>query len=369
MPQPMTYVIPEQAFDLTLLPERAREIGSDAFRQQVTKYLRAQHGADAGATSVEFVDGNIVVTWIPEEIDSEPMDAIIDLLNAGDYAQAAPMLEDLLHANPNDVVALYNLGMVYSDQGRLGEAQDLLRRATRAAPDHTNAWTALGVAASRANDRQGARTALERALELAPDNPYALRTLGTVHAQNGEYGEAIRLLRSALTAAPDDPLTLLALGQALLGNGPETDAGEADRLLSRVLDIAPHGAVAEQAASIRRQISNRQFRSAAAGNLRPDAVLYCLDALRRYEGMTQEELGPIVMEMATLGQSGLSVNDSAKRYTLRLTPGEFSGLEVVCMMHVGLKKLMPEASSGMDIDDEYQAALATFERERGSGQG
>lgn len=53
--------------------------------------------------------------------------------------------------------------------------------------------------------------------------------------------------------------------------------------------------------------------------------------------MSQAGLGPIVMEMATLGESGLNVNDPEQRYTLKLTPGEFSGLQIVCMMHVGLK--------------------------------
>jgi hypothetical protein len=78
--------------------------------------------------------------------------------------------------------------------------------------------------------------------------------------------------------------------------------------------------------------------------------------------MSKEALSPIVLEMATLGQSGLKVNDPEPQYRLRLIPGDFSGLQIVCMMHVGLKQLDPSMDAGMDLDREYEAALSLFAR-------
>ena len=86
--------------------------------------------------------------------------------------------------------------------------------------------------------------------------------------------------------------------------------------------------------------------------------MYCLGALERFEGMNQAQLAPIIMELTTLGQSGLPVNDHEKRFKLRLLPEEFSALQIVCMMHVGMKKIDTEVDSGFDIEREYEAALA-----------
>jgi len=88
------------------------------------------------------------------------------------------MLEALLRLQPDDADVLYNLGMVYSDEGRLDAARDLLRRAVLAAPDRANAYVALGVAALRAGDPGEAEPALNAAVDLEPHNPFALRTLG-----------------------------------------------------------------------------------------------------------------------------------------------------------------------------------------------
>jgi len=39
-PQPIRFSVPEAEFDLALLPEAARERGSQAFRQAVTNYYK-----------------------------------------------------------------------------------------------------------------------------------------------------------------------------------------------------------------------------------------------------------------------------------------------------------------------------------------
>ena len=358
MPQPIHYAINERDFDLSLIPEAGRKIGTDAFRKYVTKYLQQQYEHLGGETTVEFEDGNITVTWIPTETDREPMEAIIDLLKGGRYDQAAPMLEALLQANPKDHDALYNLGMVYSDQGRLDNARDLLRRAAEVAPDHANSWVALGVAALRANDKGEARKAIERAVALEPKNPFALRTLGSLHAMSGDNEQAVKWLRSALDIAPNDAIILLTLAQTLIELSPKDNASEADLLLHRALDMAPQGEVAEKAKDALRELAGQTFRSKAVSGLRPDAVMYCVDALERFQDMDRAKLTPILLEMATLGQGGLPVNDSEKKFTLRSLPGQFTALNIVCMMHVGMKMIDSNMGSGFDIDPEYEAALS-----------
>ncbi|MFI3187696.1 MAG: hypothetical protein QX198_17110, partial [Methylococcaceae bacterium] len=43
--------------------------------------------------------------------------------------------------------------------------------------------------------------------------------------------------------------------------------------------------------------------------LRPDAVMFCLDALQRLSTLSPQEVGGVAMETATLGQSGLVINN------------------------------------------------------------
>lgn len=363
MPQPIHFVMPEWEFDLLQLPKAGRKVGSDDFRKHVTRYFRKQYEHLDGTTAVEFADGNISVSWTPAETDQDPMGAILGLLNAGRYDQAAPMLEGLLQANPRDRDALYNLGMVYSDQGRLDEARGLLRRAAEVSPDHTNSWVALGVAALRAHDKKEGERALDRAINLEPENPFALRTLGTLHLMAGEFESATARLRDAVRLAPGDPIALLSLGQALIGQDTDESVTEADSVLHRLLQAAPHGEMAERAKDELRKIAGRTFRGNAVGGERPDALMYCLGALERFEGMPQAELAPILMEMATLGESGLPVNDPEQKFMLRSLPGEFSALQIVCMMHVGIKLIDPSQGSGFDIDREYETALAMHRKQ------
>ena len=73
--------------------------------------------------------------------------------------------------------------------------------------------------------------------------------------------------------------------------------------------------------------------------------------------MPRQELGQIVMEIALLGRKGLSINDPTERYSLKNLPGNFSGLQLLSMMHVGIRKLDPHAPTGTNLDREYAAAI------------
>ena len=59
-----------------------------------------------------------------------------------------------------------------------------------------------------------------------------------------------------------------------------------------------------------------------------------------------------------LGQSGLQINDASVRYDLESKPGDYSGLHLLSMMHVGIKLFDPAADTGSGLDREYQLAKA-----------
>ena len=59
--------------------------------------------------------------------------------------EAAAMLEDVLKINPNNVVALTNLGAIYADLTRYKEALDLLNKAKKLNFCDQNLYRNLGI--------------------------------------------------------------------------------------------------------------------------------------------------------------------------------------------------------------------------------
>ena len=98
----------------------------------------------------------------------------------------------------------------------------------------------------------------------------------------------------------------------------------------------------------------------------PAAVLHLLDALRRYAPLTVEQVREIAFEIGMLGQRGLDYADPAPKYTLQTIPGEnFTGLQLMCLLHAGFKRLAPEHDTGMDLDAPFLTALELFNAKEG----
>ena len=74
--------------------------------------------------------------------------------------------------------------------------------------------------------------------------------------------------------------------------------------------------------------------------------------------MPKERIGKITMEIANLGRGGLKINEPEARYHLENMEGDFSGLHLLCLMHVGFQMFDPEADAGTGLDREYEAAVS-----------
>ena len=70
------------------------------------------------------------------------------------------------------------------------------------------------------------------------------------------------------------------------------------------------------------------------------------------------EVGQVVMEIARLGQNRLQINKPGVRYALKTLPGEFSGLQLVSIMHVGIRQLDAKADPCTGLDREHETAIA-----------
>jgi tetratricopeptide (TPR) repeat protein len=90
----------------------------------------------------------------------------------------------------------------------------------------------------------------------------------------------------------------------------------------------------------------------------PAAVAYFLDALRRFERMTDEEVRTMSMEIAAVGMGGLDYASPDQKYTLQSLPGgSFSGLQLMCLMYAGFHSFAPEVDVGMDLREPFSMAV------------
>ena len=156
------------------------------------------------------------------------------------------MLELLLSADGENTDLLYNLGMAYSDLGRLDRAVTLLRRLLALDPSHVNGRVALGVALTRQRKYAEAETELSQAVARRsgqpvgapqsrglPDEPPAARRGDRASARRGRT-EARRRARRGTGWA-----------QAL--EASETTLAGADATYRRVLEIDEIGDLARVA--------------------------------------------------------------------------------------------------------------------------
>jgi hypothetical protein len=145
------------------------------------------------------------------------------------------------------------------------------------------------------------------------------------------------------------------LGLTELGGGERRR--EADELYTQVIALNPQSPLAETARQARSTLAQSSFHR-AAGGMRPDAVMYCVSALEKFEQLSPERVQAIALEIAMLGRSGLDINTPDTRYRLNNMPGDFSGLQLMSLMYVAFKQISPEADIQFDLAQEYESALS-----------
>lgn len=157
-------------------------------------------------------------------------------LQAGDYAGAESICEDVLRQAPRNPDALCMLGGSRVAMGRARDAVPPLRQALAAEPRNGAALEYLGVAHLMLGEHPDA----ERALRLATSLPRApasvFMRLGVSLLSQARYAEAVAPLRQALALDPQDADSRLNLGLALAQAG---DAAAAREQFEAALGLSP----------------------------------------------------------------------------------------------------------------------------------
>ena len=314
---------------------------------------------EIGGETIVVIDGNnITVRWLPNSTtDTEnAIQSAVDLLGQGAISRGEAMFEALFKKYPEHKIILYNYGMILSDKGKLDKAITMLKRLTELDPGNYQAWNALAVAHSRKGNKDKSRDALENSFKLNPEDPYTLRNLGAL-LSNISPQEGLPYLEKAAMLLPDDQQTQYGYGLCLL---ELKKYDEADSVLKKVIKLSHYTELAERAKTARSEIAKLSMRKKTGDQLRIDAVMYCLAAIKKFRELSPQKRQTITYEIAMLGRDGLDINNPDQKYTLKSMEGKFTGMQLLSYMFVGLKQIDPKLDSGIDLENEYQAALEMF---------
>jgi tetratricopeptide (TPR) repeat protein len=145
-----------------------------------------------------------------------------------------------LQDDPASSEALYGLGSVYLQQGKLKEARESFERVLKLESGYPgtipNAWNNLGILSVREGDGGEAIEYFQRALQIDPAHLIALLNLGNAYRQQKEWAGAKKTLLRAFAVAPDDPEVNYSLGMV----SAQLDESErAYEYLKRAVELRP----------------------------------------------------------------------------------------------------------------------------------
>jgi tetratricopeptide (TPR) repeat protein len=134
--------------------------------------------------------------------------------DAREYGRAEPFLAEIAEANHEFADVYDMLGVIYHQEGRLAEAEEMFREALRINPAYTEAALNLVVTCNDLGKYADAKVVYERAMaasKRAPRelDPFAKGKIANMHAEVGAayravglYEEAVREYERALALCP-----------------------------------------------------------------------------------------------------------------------------------------------------------------------
>jgi Tfp pilus assembly protein PilF len=189
-----------------------------------------------------FIAGMIALRWWRRDVVNRLYGwrtPALTLLQRGEYRRLVRELEDDATAGRGHPDKLAMVALAYIELGKLGRAENLLKRAKDIAPDYASVNGALGALWRHQARYDEAAGAIQQALDFE-ENVNSAYYLGLCQFLAGDYDAA----QATLTPLMDDP-TLIQQGQVygayILGQiaGGRGDSDAARRWYARMAEGAP----------------------------------------------------------------------------------------------------------------------------------
>jgi tetratricopeptide (TPR) repeat protein len=228
----------------------------------------------------------------------------VSLHQAGQWAGAARLYQQILRERPDDADALHLLGVLNHQQGQHARAAELIGRAIALRPNAAAFHCNLSESCRALGQHERAAECCRTALRLEPNSPEGLCGLGLALAGLGRWTEAVVHYRQVLRQRPDYLPAHNALGLALrhLGQFEAAQAHFGWAVHMSQTAVPPR-------VNLARLLLDRG---------RPaDALPYCCEAVRLQPGMAELHhlLGNAMRDLKNYPQA-----EAAYREALRLAP-------------------------------------------------
>lgn len=139
-------------------------------------------------------------------------------LAENDPDEAVRQATELLNKNPDDVIALFVIGAVYSKAERYGFACAFLKRLCDLRPNQSNCWNNYGMALSGLLDYKGALKVFEKAWKIDKASASAAN-LAMCYLNLCDWHKALEWANRALSINPDGKSAKTTKGMAKLALG------------------------------------------------------------------------------------------------------------------------------------------------------
>jgi protein O-mannosyl-transferase len=141
-----------------------------------------------------------------------------------DYHGEVHMWQDVIRKRPDNPRAHYNLGRIYSDQGKLKEAAASYERATMWVGDYADAHNNLGATLASIGELEKGIEEVRKAIRLNPNLAKAHNNLGTLLRRQGKLEEARSHYGKAIQIDPNYAIAktnLKSLGEEMRGGSEQ----------------------------------------------------------------------------------------------------------------------------------------------------
>lgn len=189
------------------------------------------------------------------------------LIDRKEYAEAASYLARAARVAPSDEIHLL-IAQVSFHQGRLAEAEQLLRRVLGEHPHASGAHYLLGQIAEQRGDTGGAEREYRLEIATSPWHYRARFNLAILLGQRGAISEQIALLESIPPLAPALFDVYFYLAKAYLDSGDPAKLVEAVAVATRGLRLAPTSPTAPLGHYVLADVYQLQGKQAEAGRER-----------------------------------------------------------------------------------------------------
>jgi predicted O-linked N-acetylglucosamine transferase (SPINDLY family) len=196
------------------------------------------------------------------------LELAVERHTGGDVAGARELFERVASEDPSNPAAIFGIGQLEMQAGKLQQAVAAYRRAAELVPTSAQVHFSLGLALQTTGDPADAIAAHRQALRLDPQFAAALSNLGAALLAVGQTDNAIEPLESAARIEPTVASHCINLGSAL---SRQRRFAEAEAVLRKAIELDPRSAQASYNLGV--ALGGKGERSAAADAYRQATVL------------------------------------------------------------------------------------------------